>query len=93
MWTKLAGDVNETPADRAERFYANRPKSNKCGHCHTSRRTAKEVCCTTCGREMCEDCISHDPEVGPVCGLCYDRKYDPEVRAEYEKEDQNRYPF
>jgi len=92
MWTKLAGDVNETPADRAEWFYANRPKVQCCPHCYSK---ASRVNCTTCGREMCQDCISDDPEVGPVCGLCYDRKYDPEVRAEYEKEEKegNRYPF
>lgn len=50
-----------------------RPKGTRsCPHCQS---TAPKVCCKTCGREMCEDCVSHDPDVGPVCGLCYDRKY------------------
>lgn len=46
-----------------------------CPHCQS---TAPRVCCTTCTREMCEDCISDDPEIGPVCGSCYDRRHSPE---------------
>lgn len=46
-----------------------------CPHCHSN---APKKCCVTCTREMCEECISHDPSVGTVCGLCYDRKHHPE---------------
>jgi hypothetical protein len=60
-----------------------KPKLRKprwtCPHCQS---TAKMSCCTTCTREMCEECISDDPEIGPVCGLCYDRKYRPEQLTE-----------
>lgn len=41
-----------------------------CPHCHKRDRPAT---CRVCEREMCEDCISHHPSVGPVCGLCLDR--------------------
>lgn len=52
----------------------------RCSHCHAK---SKHVACTTCNRDMCDECISDDPEVGPVCGLCYDRKYHPEPDPEY----------
>lgn len=69
----MSGDVNETPADRAERYYAYRPKSNRCPHCHSR---AKLIECISCTRDMCEDCISYDAR-GPICGLCYDRAKEP----------------
>lgn len=78
MFNKISGDVNETPADRAERYYANRPKLTRNKHCPHCHAVAPRAVCKTCGREMCDDCISHDPSVGPVCGLCYDRKNNPE---------------
>jgi hypothetical protein len=42
----------------------------RCGHCYSA---AKHVACTTCNRDMCEDCISYG-DAGLVCGLCYDRE-------------------
>lgn len=63
----------KTPGDRPDR----RPREKwSCPHCHSSR--GKPSSCTTCTLDMCDECISHDPEVGPVCGLCYDRKHHPE---------------
>ncbi len=61
-----------TPPPRREKW--------SCPHCHSS--AAKPMSCVTCDRDTCEDCIGHDPEVGPVCGLCYDRKHDPEPEEE-----------
>jgi hypothetical protein len=56
------------------------PKNRKsCPHCHKWIDSGNPaVSCTTCTRSMCNDCISDDPEIGPVCGLCYDRKHHPE---------------
>jgi hypothetical protein len=61
-----AGAIAPTPALKPRR---------RCAHCGGADPS---VSCTTCGRLMCDDCVSHDPEVGPVCGLCYDRKNNPE---------------
>ncbi len=45
------------------------PQQRTCGHCFSA---ATPVDCSKCGCEMCEDCVSHHPDAGPVCGLCYD---------------------
>jgi hypothetical protein len=54
----------------------------RCPHC-SSR--AKHAECRRCIREMCEDCISHQPDVGPVCGLCFD-----EIQANIDREEKRR---
>lgn len=57
---------------------------NYCPHCFAR---AKAAYCTTCTREMCEQCISHHPSVGPMCGLCLDRKTEADTaRKDAEKE-------
>lgn len=43
----------------------------QCGHCFAT--SGKPQACTKCNREMCSECISDHPDVGPVCGLCKDR--------------------
>lgn len=58
-------------------YYGRDGKPWRCPHCGAR---AVPTSCKKCDREMCDQCISDDPEVGPVCGLCYDRKHDPEER-------------
>lgn len=41
----------------------------RCPHCHSK---AEPVKCCRCSRQLCANCISHEPSVGAVCGLCQD---------------------
>jgi hypothetical protein len=41
----------------------------RCPHCHGRAKAAR---CSKCNREMCQECISHTPSMGQVCGLCKD---------------------
>ena len=45
-------------------------QKRRCPHCYAA---SPHVACTTCNRDMCEDCISYGL-VGKVCGLCKDRE-------------------